>query len=268
MGECIPAGAIHSLVGRLDSSAFVPDVYRKTGLFVLRRAIPEALILEWQAAWAQFCGEIAAGRHVDPYNPVVVHEPLTPPLREIYRCASLLDVLETIYPDLALYTQRIVIKDGKSRGPVFLHHDAGYDIGWPDKTSVFVPLSKVSGDNGGLVFYPGTHVLGYLGDAGELNRAMIDPDWPTVCPALDPGDVVLMHECTWHESRPHVAGPDRIVVQITYQPSSDPSSVELLRGQWRTDIRLADLPRDRFFTRSRASRLRELQAEVDRVTKP
>ena len=67
---------------------------------------------------------------------------------------------------------------------------------------------------------------------------------------------------------PHLAGPDRIVVQVTYQPSSDPSSVELLRGRWRTDIRLADLPRERFFTRSRASRLRELQAEVDRVTKP
>jgi hypothetical protein len=245
-----------------------PDVYRRTGLFVLRRAIPDAVIRGWQDAWSRFSRGTTADRRVDPYNPVVVHEPLTPPLSEIYRCGYLLDVLETIYPDLALYTQRIVVKDGKSRGPVFLHHDAGYDIGWPEKTSAFVPLSRMTSENGGLVFYPGTHVLGCLGDAGELNRSLIDPDWPMVLPALDPGDVVLMHECTWHGSGPHVDGPDRVLVQITYQPSSDPSSVELLRGTWQTDIRLGNLPRDRFFTRSRASRLRELQAEVDRTKAP
>jgi len=156
------------------------------------------------------------------------------------------------------------VKDAHSRAPVFLHQDFGYNRGWPEKTSVFVPLTPMCPENGGLVLYPGTHALGYLGDAGEVNAGVLDPAWPTVCPSLEPGDVVLMHDCTWHASRPHVAGPDRVLAQLTYQPATDPSSAELLRGQWGTDHRLAPLPDAHLFTRSRSSRLRELQAAVDR----
>ena len=115
-----------------------------------------------------------------------------------------------------------------------------------------------------MAFYPGTHLFGYLGDAGELNRAVLDHRWPRISPELAPGDVVLMHECTWHESEPYTAGPDRVLVQITYQPASDPSGIELLRGEWRTPIRLTDSIREQLFLRSRATRLRELQAVVDR----
>lgn len=264
--DYVPAGDLLGCVGQLDTHEFSPDLYRQAGVFVLRRAIPDAAIRTWQTAWSRFCDDVLAGdRHVDPYSPVVVSEGVPPPLSDIYRCAPLLDVLERVYPDLALYMQRFVVKDRKSRTPVFLHQDVGYDIGWPEKTSVFVPLSPANRDNGGLILYPGTHALGYMGDAGELNRALLDPAWPAVFPALNPGDVVLMHECTWHGSGPHVSGPDRVLVQITYQPASDPTSVELLRGQWRTKYRVASLPRERFFMRSRASRLRELQAEVDRL---
>lgn len=262
----VPAGDIFDCVARLDGRVFSPDVYCEAGVFVLRRAIPDMVVRTWQAAWSQFCAHVlAGGRRVDPYNAVVVNEAVPPPLSEIYRCDALLDVLERVYPDLALYMQRFVVKDHKSRTPVFLHQDVGYDIGWPEKTSAFVPLSPVNRDSGGLVLYPGTHALGYMGDAGELNRELLDPAWPAVSPALDPGDILLMHECTWHGSGPHVGGPDRVLVQITYQPASDPTGVELLRGRWRTAYRLADHPRDRFFTRSRVSRLRELQAEVDRL---
>src|SRR6185369_6134762 len=93
--------------------------------------------------------------------------------------------------------------------------------------------------NGGMAFLPGTHHAGYLGDVGEIDIAATAPDWPILRPTLAPGDILLMHDCTWHGSEPHVSGPDRVLAQLQYQPASDPSSIELLRG---TDTGHVKLP--------------------------
>ncbi len=248
----------------LDSHTFSPDVYRRTGAFVMRRALPADSVLAWQHAWADFADNLGARRTVDPYNPVVVHEDIPPALAAIHRCDALLDLMQSLYPDLGLYQQRLLVKDHVSRAPVFLHQDFSYDHGWPEKTAVFVALSAHDADNGGLILYPGTHGCGYLGDTGEIDPAIVHPDWPSFCPSVQPGDIILMHDCTWHGSHPHTRGPDRVLLQITYQPASDPSTETLLRGSW-DPARRYQLPRTRFFKRSRASRLRELQAEVNRL---
>jgi hypothetical protein len=260
-----PEGVLE-YAGSIDSDRIAPDIYRQTGLFIVRRAIRRSAILEWQNAWSAFRATLEQeGRTTDPFNAVVVQEATPPLLADIHRSPDLLDLMQTLYADLALFTQRFVIKDARSRGPVFLHHDYGYDAGWPEKTSVFVPLSRMTPENGGLSFYLGTHLLGYLGDVGELDPAVLDPAWPIVSPSVEPGDVVLMHECTWHASGPHVSGDDRILVQITYQPASDPSSIAHLRGTPGVGPRLGDTAPARCFKRSRSTRLRELQATVDRL---
>ena len=264
--EQIEIGDIRDLILKADSEKLSPDIYRETGFFIVRQAIPEDRIRLWQREWNRFYrGELAGDRTVDRFNPVHLHEKLPPVLAEIHKCAELLDVMQLLYPDLALFMQRFVIKDHNSRTPVFAHNDFCYDYGWPEKTTVFIPLSVSNKENGGISFYPGTHHFGYLGDAGELNTEIIGPDWPLVCPTLEPGDIALCHTCTWHCSPPHVSGPDRILVQATFQPASDPSSTALLRGEWRTRYRLSALPRDKFFVRCRSSRLRELQAKVDQI---
>jgi hypothetical protein len=254
--------AMRALIPMLDSKVFSIDAYRSAGCFVVRGAVPAAQVAQWQLAWQDFSARFQQ-RKVDPYNPVVVHEDVPPVLAEIHRCPSILDVMEQIYPDLALYQQRFVIKDAQSRTPVFLHQDFGYDHGWPEKTAVFVALSTANAENGGLILYPGTHAIGYLGDTGEISEDFIGPDWPRICPSLEPGDLLLMHECTWHGSGPHRLGVDRILVQITYQPADDPTGVALLRGERSTGLQVGQVSRDRIFVRSRASRLRELQAEVN-----
>lgn len=264
--EPIEIGSIQQLIPKADSEELSPDIYRETGFFVVRRVIPEDQIQEWQNEWNRFYKEeLVNGRDIDPYNPVNVHEKLPRVLAEVHKCPELLDVMQSLYPDLALFMQRFVIKDHNSRAPVFVHNDFSYDYGWPEKTTVFIPLSVSNDENGGVSFYPGTHHFGYLGDVGELNTEIIGPGWPLVCPTLQPGDVALCHTCTWHCSPSHVNGPDRILVQATFQPASDPSSTALLRGEWKTRYRLSGLPRDKFFRRCRASRLRELQAQVDRL---
>ena len=260
----VPAGGLKELLPLLDSPVFSPEVYRSAGVFVIRRALPAERVRVWQEAWRTFYEGLGPNRKIDPFNPVVVHE--TPPaaLDDMHTCPELLDILERIYPDLALYMRRFLIKDRQSRTPVFLHHDYGYDIGWPEKTAVFIPLSPANPENGGMSYYVGTHRLGYLGDVGEFNASLLDPEWPVLRPSVLPGDVVFMHECTWHASGPHTGGPDRILLQATYQPASDPSGAALLRGSWRTDLRLAELTNAEYFKRCRSSRLRELQAEVNR----
>ena len=259
----IRRGDIDGYLSQLDSTVFSPSVYAATGVFVLRNAIPSASVASWQDAWSSFHRQLE-DRKIDPFNPVVVHEEIPEVLAGIHRCPELLDTMQMIYPDLALYMQRFVVKDRRSRAPVFLHHDFGYDLGWPEKTAVFVPLTEANAGNGGLTFFPGTHALGYMGDVGEINPEVLEPGWPSVTPSLRPGDIAMMHECTWHSSSTPTTDVDRVLVQITYQPANDPSGVALLRGEWRTDLRLGDVPRDRLFRRSRTSRLIELQAEADR----
>ena len=267
MVKRIKIGAERRLIPRADSTELDPAVYMETGFFVVRKVIPQPAIKMWQSSWERFYDEkLSVNRQIDPFNPVHVHEAAPKDLAEVHKCPELLDVMERLYPDLALFTQRFVIKSHDSRAPVFVHHDFAYDYGWPEKTTVFVPLSASNQQNGGISFFPGTHHFGYLGDAGEVNVDMLSPDWPRVCPELEPGDIALCHTCTWHYSPEHVGGPDRVLIQATFQPASDPSSVVCLRGRKRPRYRLAQIARDRFFARSRSSRLRELQREVDEIT--
>ena len=199
---------IRSLLPKLDSDTFSAEVFSTTGIFVVRNAIASETIRFWQSEWNSFYASILAkARNVGRFNPVQVNDALPQTLADIPSHPELLDIVEQAFgPDIALFNHRFVIKDPDSRGPVFLHHDFCYHLGWPNKASVFVPLTTVTPENGALIFYPGTHQFGYLGDAGEINPDIIDPDWPTITPSLEPGDIALMNSSTWHRSGPHAGG--------------------------------------------------------------
>lgn len=214
----------------------------------------DSLLLSWQKFYDP-------DRTTD-FNKVAINGPFPEQLTALYRHKAVLDVMMQAFgQDIALYNFRFVVKDRHARDSVFLHQDTPYHVGWPQKASLFIAFTEVTRDNGGLVFYPQTHRYGYLGDAGSLLR-------PTESAAathyaMRPGDAILMHSATWHESLPHVSGPDRVIADIIFQPASDPSGVELLRGQWRTKV---FLDRDKpIFVRSRVSRIKELEAEVARL---
>ena len=259
-----PFTVLGQALSRIDGSRLDTDVYRDLGVLIVRNVIPHTVMDQWIGAWKAFQSTVLAeGRRLDPYNRVALDEPVSEELQCIHRHPVLLDFIEQVYPDLGLYLQRFLIKDRHNRDPVFLHQDYCYNLGWPEKTSVIVPLGTMNAENGGMVLYPGTHRLGYLGDAGELDRSVLAPDWPEVAPSLAPGDVALMHDCTWHSSPPRVSELERILVQITYQPADDPSTAVLLRGLRRNPIVLDGIDRERLFRRSRASRLRELQSQVN-----
>ena len=256
---------INGLLNKIEGSEFDKSIFEKTGLFIIRNGLPQSIVNEWKEEWDNFYEkELANGRDVNINNPVDLKENLPEKLATIYRNDILLDYVQQLFGnDIALYNHRFVIKDKFSPGEIFLHHDFCYHLGMPFKASFFVPLSYAGRKNGGMTFYPGTHKYGYLGDAGAINPEKFDELWQSVTPELEPGDFVIMNSLLWHTSGPNEAGIDRILADIIYQPANDPSSKELLRGEWKTNIFLnrKQNPKD-FFKWSRVSKIIELNEKI------
>lgn len=256
--------ALESLVGQLDCETFDLGVFRKTGVFVMRNAIPRALIQSWQSEWNTFHDSLMQeGRQVNQANPVSLNEQLPDGLAHMYREAFFADTMKQVLGDhIALYNHRFVIKDKLSPNKVFLHQDSCYHVGNLNKCSVFIPLSIANKDNGGMTFHVGSHRLGMLGDAGEINPASFDIQWPSITPELAPGDFVIMNSHLWHESGPNVSGIDRIMADIIVQPADDPTGQELICGEWQTDIFYSAKNITRHFVNSRILKLVKYEKEL------
>jgi Phytanoyl-CoA dioxygenase (PhyH) len=264
-----PVAKLAALKSQCTGSAFNREIYAQTGVYVVTGAFPTDAVGPWLSSWSDFYRTRLTERQVYRFNPVAVTEEPPEDLKAIYRDSRLLDIAEQIFgADIALYNFRILIKDKHSRGPIFRHHDLCYHMGYMNRASFFVPLSRANRGNGALSFILGTHHFGYLGDAGELLDAVLDPDWPILSPELSPGDLVVMHSALWHESGPHSQGEDRVMADICLQPASDPSGIEILRGEATSEYRIPEALRGKVFKRSRVSRLAELQSQVDALAKP
>ncbi|WP_323121804.1 phytanoyl-CoA dioxygenase family protein [Burkholderia alba] len=255
--------AVAALVDRMSSETFDPDVFRQTGVFVMRRAIPEQVVRAWQDEWRTFYdARLRDGRDVNRANPVSLSEELPEGLARMYREPVFAHTLRHIFGEhVALYNHRFVIKDRFSPGKVFLHQDSCYHAGNLNKCSLFVPLSIVNRDNGGMTFHAGSHKLGVLGDAGEINPDSFDFKWPAITPELAPGDFVVMHSALWHESGPNVSGVDRILADTIVQPADDPTGKELLCGTWQTDLFYSPQNFIRYFVNSRVLKLIKYEKE-------
>lgn len=241
------------------------QLFDDTGVLVFKNALPTDTVAGWRMAYDAFRNP---GR-VPEYNKVAVNDAaLQPVLHLIATHPVILDAVEQVFgPDIALYNQRFVVKDKYARDAVFLHQDTPYHVGWPTKLSAFVALSRVMPENGGIVFYPQSHQFGYLGDAGEISTVLWDgyKHHMEVSPELTQGDFVLMHSATWHKSSANTNGIDRVLADIIYQPANDPSGIELLRGEWKTPVRMTKEMRDNLFVSSRTMRMKFMQEEIERL---
>ena len=236
--------------------------FEQNGYLLHRRLIDSDTV----SAWAALYASLADPNRVPEFNPVAINDDRMQPLLSlITRHPAILDAVEEVFgPNIALYNQRFVVKDAKSRDAVFLHQDTPYHIGWPRKLSAFVALSESKMENGGLYLRRATHIWGYLGDAGELNPEVLGPNQWLNAIDMHPGDVLLMHSACWHGSYAHTEGPDRVLTDIIYQPADDPSGKKLMRGTWKTNDHIQDEQRANMFIRSRTSRLKELQEQLDK----
>lgn len=252
-----------SILDQISSDTFDPEVFRKAGVFIMRNAIAPNVIHEWQSEWHDFqAAQLHEKRNVNQANPVALSEQLPEKLASMYREPVFTDTMKQILGEhIALYNHRFVIKDKFSTGKVFLHQDSCYHVGYLDKCSLFVPLSVANSDNGGMTFHVGSHQLGFLGDAGEINPAAFDIVWPVITPDLNPGDFVIMNSSLWHESGPNISGLDRILADTIVQSANDPTGKELLCGQWQTDIFYSPVNYIRLFVNSRVLKIIKYEKE-------
>jgi hypothetical protein len=164
------------------------------------------------------------------------------PLGEIWRDARLLSFAHKIFgPDVALYMNRMMIKDAEYGASVTPHQDFPYFHGSPRKINVFVFLGPCNERNGGLAFAPGTHLFGPIGKRGNLDLEAFGVT-RYVTPALEAGDVLFADFLVWHWSWDAIEPIERPMLQIVYQPADDGSyfdeTVEtptLASGKWQTE---------------------------------
>ena len=141
-------------------------------------------------------------------------------------------------PDVVASGWRILVKDHRFKKAVHVHQDWPYNFGGVDKITVFVPLTQVNAANGGLIFYEDSHHY------GPVSRGSIDvsrfPPMTEVCPEAEVGDLILCDYLTWHYSNTSSNGEERIMLQLNYQPASDPSSKNIVAGSFPHDKLLLD----------------------------
>lgn len=158
---------------------------------------------------------------------------------------------------------RILIKDEQHSTPVILHQDIGYQCGGEEQYSFFTSLSHTHKTNGGIQLYPGTHKLGYLGDVGEINKAILPSNLPICSPELFPGDILIMHSATWHCSGVNTAKTDRIYIETHIIPGNSPYCKNLIYGKStnenRVDLDISKREMSNFFINSRTSRLKKAE---------
>ena len=255
--------SVEAVVNRLSSETFDLAIFKEAGFFVMRNAIPTSVVESWQEEWARFYdAQLRDGRNVNRANPVSLTEQLPEKLASMYREPIFASTLKPIFGNhIALYNHRFVIKDRFSSNKVFLHQDSCYHLGNLNKCSLFVPLTVVNADNGGMTFHAGSHKLGVLGDAGEINPDSFEFDWPKITPELQPGDFVIMNSSLWHESGPNVSGINRIMADTIVQPADDPTGKELLCGDWQTEIFYSPTNNIRYFVNTRVLKIIKYEKE-------
>ncbi len=135
---------------------------------------------------------------------------------------------QVIGPNVCAKGNRILAKDKHFKMGVHVHQDWPYNSGDTRKITVFVPLTRMNKDNGGLIFYEGSHFYGPV-SKGPLDVSRFPP-MTEICPDIDVGDILVCDYLTWHYSNPSDNGEERIMLQLNYQPADDPSSNNVVAG--------------------------------------
>lgn len=246
----------------------ISAIFNKLGVAIIRNPLPEHQLGKLIRIWNDFYNSAdISSREICKFNPVNFKHEFPEEIEEIYKSEHILDIIEEIVgKNIGIYGRKALYKDAASDGAIFLHQDGAYQHGFPHKVTTFFAVTKATPLNGAIEFYLGTHKWGYLGDAGAINADLLLPDRKVIQPALEPGDFVLMNPYLWHSSTACLNHEPRMLYTTTYQPAEDPSTIEIVRGNGTSDYNFMNkFDRADYFTRSRSSRLIELEAETNKL---
>jgi hypothetical protein len=247
-------------------NTFSPDAFHGLGISVIRNLLDRHEVELARDSWLVSSGSGEDTRKLR-FNPVENLD-LPEELLVISRHRNILTIMRQIFgPDVGIFKRRVVAKDGSFSGSIFLHQDSGYQRGTLDKLSLFIALTDIQINSGGLEFWLGTNKFGYLDDAGEISRHALPLNWPIYKPTLSIGDAVLMDSRVWHGSDENRSGLPRIMTDFIYQRADCPSSIEVVDkdGQWSETISPILFSSPTLFSRSRVSKINELTAALKEI---
>jgi len=256
---------LNELLQSVESGAYVSprldwDVLRFLGFFVVQKLLSPETVQKYLNIYHSDMN--SGGLKKNEAHLTEVPVKLSHALRDIIAEPEFLALASQFYDgQVGCDYVRVVKKDAVNQDPVFLHQDSSYQVGWLDRFSLFIALTPCHFDNGGLVLYPGTHHFGYLSDAGEI-RDFLPEAYPRVRSSLQPGDVVIMHSCTWHHSPVNATREERVYLEVHLQNIDEPSTVMEVCGTRTSPWRLT-LKGDDLFVNSRVQRLKALYKERD-----
>ena len=249
-----------------NNKTFSLDAFHALGISVIRNLLGREEVEFARDAWLVSSGSGEDARKLR-FNPVENLD-LPEELLAISRHSNIINIMQEIFgPDIGIFKRRVVAKDGSFSGSIFLHQDSGYQRGTLDKLSLFIALTDIQLNSGGLEFWLGTNKFGYLDDAGEISRQALPETWPVHKPTLSIGDAVLMDSRVWHGSNENTSGLPRIMTDFIYQSADCPSSIEVIDkdGKWSETTSPILFSAPTLFVRSRVSKITELTAELQEL---
>lgn len=224
-----------------------------------------------QIAFEEMYRTRAGTRQVDDFNGVnfCIDDQLSSDILAVERHPAVLKVVSAILQDSgetphqpAILNSKLIVKDKRFEGSVFLHQDSCYQMGRRKVTAFFLLSDLREGElaRSTVRVLVGTHKFGHLGDAGEIDRDILEPDWPEFTMSLRRHSYVLMDPHCWHYSEAAQLGNlVRGIYTFTYASLGPicrrmPGASEPINSNPFTE--------NRIFKRSRTSRLKELQRQV------
>jgi hypothetical protein len=235
-------------------------VLNQIGFFIVKDYMSKSTINRFYEIYKKSIGTDAK-RNVQHLTEVVFN--LKSELANILNEKQFVEFSKQFYNgNVGLYNIRIVKKDINDKNPVFLHQDIGYHHGTTDRYSFFIPLTNCNEENGGLIFVPGSHKFGYMGDAGAINDEIIPTELMLATPSVSPGDVIVMNSFTWHKSGENKSGKERIYYDIHVNDSRDPSVKKVIVGESQSEYKI-DYSSEILFTNSRMQRLKNLYKKLN-----
>ena len=223
--------------------------------------------------FSEFFKDIQNDRDIYQFNGVHTDIPdaLTPLFSSIEQSKTLHRILASIYNidveavpnQLGSIGGKLLIKDHRFDGNIFLHQDSCYQVG-KDNTTIFFTLTDCHfgpAADASIRCLLNTHKFGHLGDAGEINRDLLPEDWPEVCFAKPKHHFMLMDPHTWHYSN-SAKLTDQVRAIYTLTVNNIPETWTRALGDF-TPLPHTVLNPSAIFKRSRSSRLKEMQAKID-----
>ncbi|MDF2962266.1 MAG: hypothetical protein K0S39_4001 [Paenibacillus sp.] len=216
------------------------QTYKEQGYLVLRNVFTEhdAKVMQTE------CDRLLTlDPYTDPYNIRAGHKSyangsvaiermdpvhdISPVFADLVQDERILSPLRDIYLDEPLlFKDKLIFKLPGANG-YSMHQDAAWWQGFPidGLISVMVAIDGATTENGGLELFPGYHdrLRSTVGELRNMNAgeiAGVDPKSGEIV-ETNPGDIIIFHSYTPHQSGPNLSNVSRKQLFLTYSPSKN-----------------------------------------------